>query len=156
MIKPHRKLIMINKTNIHFTPHYNYPQSFTAYEKTFVMLKPDSFQRNVSDTIMKRIDSKGLKVLTQWEGIAPRAKLEGNYSQYKEKPFFKDWINFLVSGKVKAMIIGCEDAISAVSSLKKEIRQEFAPGEKRFNLLHASDDLPSAKKECKNFFNVEI
>ena len=73
---------MINKTNIQFTPLYtkNYPQTFTAYEKTFVMLKPDSFQRNVDGIIMKKINSKGLKVLNEWEGIAPRKKLEGNYS----------------------------------------------------------------------------
>ncbi len=149
---------MINKTNIQFTPLYtkNYPQTFTAYEKTFVMLKPDSFQRNVDGIIMKKINSKGLKVLNEWEGIAPRKKLEGNYSQYKDKPFFTKWIDFLSSGKIKAMIIGGEDAVSAVSALKKQVREELAPGQKRFNLMHSSDDVESAKRECMNFFDTEI
>ncbi len=158
MIEPHRKLIMLNKTNIQFTPLYtkNYPQTFTAYEKTFVMLKPDSFQRNVDGIIMDKINSTGLKVLKQWEGIAPRQKLEENYSRHKEKPFFTTWIDFLSSGKIKAMIIGGEDAISAVSALKKSVREEFAPGQKRYNLMHSSDDTKSAQKECKNFFDIDI
>ena len=158
MIKPHRKLIMINKTNIHFTPLYtkNYPQTFTAYEKTFVMLKPDSFHRNIDGIIMKKIDSAGMKVLSQWEGIAPREKLERNYIQYKDKPFFSKWIDCLSSGKIRAMVIGGDDAISAVSGIKKSVREQYAPGQKRFNLMHSSDDVESAQKECKNFFDVEI
>ena len=54
------------------------------------------------------------------------------------------------------MIIGGEDAVSAVSALKKQVREELAPGQKRFNLMHSSDDVESAKRECMNFFDTEI
>lgn len=148
---------MINKTNnIHFTPQYKYNPSFMAYEKTFVMLKPDSFERKLDMVIINEIQKKGLKVLKSWEGMPAREKLEGNYEQYKNRSFFTDWIDFLQSGKIKAMIVGGEDAISEVNMLKFSLRDKYAQGERRINLLHASDDTDCAKKECKNFFDIEI
>lgn len=133
----------------------NYNPSFQAYEKTFMMLKPDSFKRNLDKTIMQKISENDLEIIQQWEGIAPRKKLEGNYSQYKNKSFFKEWIDFLQSGKIRALLVGGEDAISKINSLKKSIRNEFAPGERCFNLVHSSDDVNSAKKEITNFFDIE-
>ncbi len=135
--------------------HY-YRPSFQAYEKTFVMLKPDSFKRRLDREIMESLKSKHLDVLKQWEGIAPREKLEGNYVQHKNKSFFKEWIDFLQSGKIRALLVGGEDAIGEINSLKKSIRSSYAPGEKRFNLIHSSDDAECAKREIKNFFDVEI
>lgn len=135
---------------------YSYTPSFQAYEKTFMMLKPDSFSRNLDQTIMKKLSDKKLNVLQEWEGIAPREKLEANYRQHKNKSFFAEWIDFLSSGKVRALLVGGEDAVSEINSLKKAIRDEFAPGEKRFNLVHSSDDTASAKREIANFFDIEV
>ncbi len=133
-----------------------YTPTFQAYEKTFMMLKPDSFKRNLDTIIMKRLNDNNLEIIQQWEGIAPRKKLEGNYEQYKHKSFFKQWIDFLQSGKIRALLVGGEDAISKTSSIKREIRNEFAPGEKQANLIHSSDDVTSAKKEISNFFDIEV
>lgn len=142
---------------ITFSPNFNnrYSPSFQAYEKTFVMLKPDSFNRKLDSIIMKRIADKKLDILKQWEGIAPRKKLEENYIQHKDKPFFPAWIDFLQSGKIRALLVGGEDAIEAANALKKSVRQELAPGEKRFNLIHSSDDTTSAEREIHNFFDIE-
>ena len=54
------------------------------------------------------------------------------------------------------MLVGGEDAIDVVNALKKSVRQELAPGEKRFNLIHSSDDVESANREIHNFFDVEV
>lgn len=128
---------------------------FGAYEKTFVMLKPDSFQRGLDGKIMDGIHAAGLSVLKQWSGVPPRAKMEANYAAHKEKSFFQDWIDYLVSGKIKAMVLGGDDAILKSNNLKKAIRAEFAPGEKRFNLIHSSDDATSAEQEIAKFFDCK-
>lgn len=62
----------------------------------------------------------------------------------------------MVSGKIKAMVLGGEDAVARASTLKKSIRSQYAPGEKRFNLIHSSDDVESAKREIANFFDTEV
>lgn len=142
---------------ITLTPNFNnrYTPSFQAYQKTFVMLKPDSFERRLDGVIMKKLADNNLQVLKQWEGIAPREKMEVNYVQHKNKPFFPAWIDFLISGKIRAMLVGGEDAIEVVNTLKKSVRQELAPGEKRFNLIHSSDDTASAEREIHNFFDKD-
>lgn len=134
----------------------SYRPCFTAYEKTFVMLKPDAINRHLDSKIMDEIKSSGLTVLTQWNGTPTRSKMEGNYITHRDKFFFKDWIDFLVSGKIKAMVLGGEDAVARASTLKKSIRSQYAPGEKRFNLIHSSDDVESAKREIANFFDTEV
>ena len=115
---------------ITLSPNFNnrYTPSFQAYQKTFVMLKPDSFERHLDGVIMNRIADSHLQVLKQWEGVAPRKKLEENYAAHKNKSFFHSWIDFLQSGKIRAMLVGGEDAIDVVNALKKSVRQELAPG----------------------------
>lgn len=138
-----------------FKNTYTYNPSFQAYEKTFMMLKPDSFERNLNKKIVETIEENGLTILKEWEGVAPKEKLEGNYAQYKEKSFFREWIDFLRSGKIKAMLVGGEDAVSKGLELKNKIRIDFDAVNKRRNLLHSSDDINSAEREIKNFFDVE-
>lgn len=135
--------------------NYNSKLNFTAYERTFVMLKPDAMNRKLDSAIMQKINDSGLKVLKQWDGVPTREQMEGNYISHKNKSFFPEWIDFLISGKIRALIVGGEDAVSKASNLKKDIRSEFAPGEKRFNLIHSSDDVESAKREISNFFDVK-
>ncbi len=63
----------------------SYRPCFTAYEKTFVMLKPDAINRHLDSKIMDEIKSSGLTVLTQWNGTPTRSKMEGNYITHKDK-----------------------------------------------------------------------
>ncbi len=140
---------------MNITLYQNYNPYFQAYEKTFVMLKPDAIKRHLNNRIMEEIDHRGLSVLKEWNGVAPRDKMERNYTQHKNKSFFQDWIDFMVSGRIKALILGGDDAIEKVNLLKKFIRNEFAPGEKRYNLMHSSDDNEAAKREIANFFDYE-
>lgn len=133
-----------------------YAPTFAAYQKTFVMIKPDAFERKLDNEIMSKINDSGMKVLQNWNGIPSKEKMEGNYIQYKQKSFFDAWLKYLTSGNIRAMVIGGEESISVINSLKKIIRQQYAPGEKRFNLIHSSDDVASAKREIENFFDIEV
>lgn len=132
------------------------PLNFKGYEKTFMMIKPDAFHRNLEDVIEKKILESGLKISESFEGIAPRKKMENNYIAKQNKSFFKEWMDFLTSGKIKAIIVEGENAISKALHLKKNIRTQYAPNEKRFNLIHCSDDITNAKREIKNFFEIEV
>ena len=133
----------------------NYNQNFQAYEKTFVIIKPDAVRRNIESIILDKIKHSGLEILDEWSGIASRKMIEGNYIQYKDKPFFKDWIDFMVSGRLRAIILGGDDAILKASVIKKDIRNQYAPSEKRLNLIHCSDDIKSAQKEIANFLDTK-
>ena len=132
------------------------PIIFKGYEKTFVMIKPDAFHRNLDGIIEKNILKSGLKISKSFVGIAPRKKMENNYIAKRNKPFFNEWIDFLISDNVKAIIVEGDNAVLRALKLKKELRNQYAPNEKRFNLIHSSDDVASAKREIKNFFDIEI
>ena len=148
------------KTNysIQTTPPYHKFKTLTfkGYEKTFMMLKPDAFERKLDGIIEKNILESGLKISESFVGIAPRKKMENNYIAKKNKSFFNEWIDFLTSGKIRAIIVEGDNAIARALNLKKEIRNQYAPNEKRFNLIHCSDDLENAKREIKNFFDKEV
>lgn len=133
----------------------NYNQNFQAYEKTFVIIKPDAVRRNLEMTILDRIKETGLEVIEEWSGIAPQKMIEGNYIQYKEKPFFKEWVDFMMSGRLRAIVLGGDDAIDKASAIKKQVRSEYAPNEKRLNLIHCSDDVEAARKEIANFLDTK-
>ena len=138
-------------SHINYETKYYYP-TFQAYEKTFVMVKPDAFERNLDDTIMNQLVKTDLKISHQWEGIPNIEKVEKLYSQYKQKNFFKEWMDYLANGKIRVMIIEGEDAVNEVLNVKKQVRAEYAPNEKRYNLMHSSDTVDDAKREGGIFF----
>lgn len=126
--------------------------SFKAYERTFMIIKPDAFERKLEKVIENTIVDKGLKIAESFEGIAPRAKMENNYIAKKNKSFFKEWMDFLTSGKLKAFVVEGDDAITKALDVKAQIRRMYAPNEKRYNLVHCSDDTTNATREIINFF----
>ena len=145
----------INSTILHQysnNRHNKNNLSFKAYERTFMIIKPDAFERKLEKVIEKNIIDKGLKITESFEGIAPRMKMENNYIAKKHKSFFKEWIDFLTSGKLKAFVVEGDNAINKALDVKSEIRKIYAPNEKRYNLVHCSDDTINATREIINFF----
>lgn len=134
----------------------NYNPNFQAYEKTFVIIKPDAVKRNLEIEILNKIKNSGLEILEEWSGVAPRKMVEGTYIQYKEKPFFQEWVDFMMSGRLRAIVLGGDDAIDKASTIKKQVRSKYAPNEKRLNLIHCSDDIEEARKEIANFLDTKI
>ena len=142
---------------INFYTYINNSPSFSAHEKTFMMLKPDAYKRHLDKEILMELkEDKGLKITKEWEGIAPREKVEKNWESKRNKSFFNSWMDFMTSGKIKAMVVEGDNAISKVLNFKKKIREKFAPNQKRENLVHSSDDAKSANNEIKNFFDMNI
>lgn len=132
--------------NKHFRP------SFTAIERTFGMLKPDAFERSLDSVIVKEIEKNDFKILNSLKERASREKLEKNYLEHKDKPFFNEWMDFMQSSYVQGMVIEGENAITRFREFSKQIREKFAPGEKRRNLIHSSDSPDAAARELENFF----
>ena len=146
-------IINLKQYNTPISPINRKPKySFKAYEKTFMIIKPDAFERKLEHIIEQSILQKGLKITKNFEGIAPRTKIENNYIAKKNKPFFKAWIDFMTSGKLKALIVEGDEAITKALEIKTNIRNKYAPNEKRYNLIHCSDDKTNATREIINFF----
>lgn len=126
--------------------------NFGALQRTFVILKPDAFERNLAGYAEKRLGDLNFKVTKSWTGTADREKIEGHCIKKKGKDFFDDLVNFLTSGPIKVMVIEGEDAILRVRQFVENFRATYAPCERRKNLMHASDSVVEAEREIKNFF----
>lgn len=133
-------------------PKANFKPSFGVKERTFVMLKPDSFERGFVELIEDALRKQDLTIVESWTGNASRKKLEQHYREHRHKPFFGAWIDYLQSGNVKAMVVEGDDAIYRAKTLKLKIRAFFAPNQKRENLIHSSDTPSEATREIENFF----
>ncbi len=130
-------------------------------EKTFVMLKPDAVKRKFIGKIIQRFEDKGFEILNMKMMKISRELAEKHYEEHKGKDFYEGLVNFIISGRVVAMIIEGENAISAVrkmvgktNPLEAEagtIRGDFAYSTPD-NIIHASDSKKSAEREIKLFF----
>jgi nucleoside-diphosphate kinase len=90
-----------------------------------------------------------------------KEQAEVHYQEHKEKPFFQELVNFIISGPLIAMVISGENAIKAsrnmmgstnpIDAIAGTIRGDFALNV-RNNMIHGSDSLISAEKEIKYFF----
>ena len=133
-------------------------------EKTFVMVKPDGVQRGLIGEIIRRIERKGLKIvaikmLKIDEGLAER-----HYAEHREKPFFRNLIEYITSGPVVAMVVEGREAVKVVRNLvgatnpveanPGTIRGDFGIDIGR-NVVHASDSIESAEREISLFFKPE-
>ncbi len=133
-------------------------------ERTFVMVKPDGVQRGLIGEIIRRIERKGLKIvaikmLKIDEGLAER-----HYAEHREKPFFRNLIEYITSGPVVAMVVEGREAVKVVRNLvgatnpveanPGTIRGDFGIDIGR-NVVHASDSIESAEREISLFFKPE-
>ncbi|MCS7097610.1 MAG: nucleoside-diphosphate kinase [Candidatus Methanomethyliaceae archaeon] len=130
-------------------------------ERTFVMIKPDAIVRGLIGEIISRIERKGLKIVGMRMINLSEEEAEKLYEVHKNKPFYKDLVNFIRSAPVVIMAIEGESAISIMRRIigptdSKEappgtIRGDFSCS-KSMNIIHASDSLESAERELSIFF----
>lgn len=135
-------------------------------EPTFVIIKPDGYERNLSDQIIGRITKAGLVVEKQKDIYVTREQAERLYTEHKGKSFYDGLINYIMSGKVKVMVVTGEDAVSRLRDIMGNTDPEKAvPGTIRAdfkiakqngvvikNTVHGSDSVASAKREVGIFF----
>lgn len=137
-----------------------------AVERTLSIIKPDAVAKNVIGQIYSRFEKAGLKVIAARMTQLSRAQAEAFYGVHRERPFFKDLVDFMVSGPVMIQVLEGEDAIAKNRDLmgatdpKKAapgtIRADFADSIDA-NAVHGSDGPDTAATEIAFFFpSLEI
>ncbi len=133
-------------------------------EKTLILVKPDGVQRCLSGEILSRLEKRGLKIVALKMLRMDRALAERHYAVHREKPFFKDLVNFITSGPIIAAVLEGEKAVeSARQTMGATDPKKAAPGTIRadlginmeHNLIHGSDSPENAATEIAIFFSPE-
>lgn len=132
-----------------------------AVERTLSIIKPDAVAKNVIGQIVARFEAAGLTVIASRMVRLSRKDAEGFYAVHRERPFFKDLVDFMVSGPVVVQVLEGENAIQKNRDLmgatdpKKAaagtIRADFAQSIDA-NAVHGSDGVDTAKGEIAYFF----
>jgi nucleoside-diphosphate kinase len=132
-----------------------------AIERTLSIIKPDAVAKNVIGQIYARFEKAGLKVVAARMMHLSRGEAEAFYGVHRERPFFKDLVEFMISGPVMVQALEGENAIATHRDLmgatdpKKAapgtIRADFADSIDA-NAVHGSDGADTAKVEVGFFF----
>ncbi|AOJ68733.1 MULTISPECIES: nucleoside-diphosphate kinase [Burkholderia] len=132
-----------------------------ALERTLSIIKPDAVAKNVIGQIYSRFENAGLKIVAARMAHLSRADAEKFYAVHAERPFFKDLVEFMISGPVMIQVLEGEDAIlknrdlmGATDPKKAEkgtIRADFADSIDA-NAVHGSDAPETARGEVAFFF----
>jgi Nucleoside diphosphate kinase len=132
-----------------------------AIERTLSIIKPDAVGKNVIGKIYSRFETNGLKIVAAKMKHLSRREAEGFYAVHKERPFFKDLVEFMISGPVMIQVLEGESAIAKNRELmgatdpKKAapgtIRADFAQSVDA-NAVHGSDAPETAAVEIAYFF----
>lgn len=137
--------------------------SIPGVERTFVMIKPDAVDRALVGEIIRRMESKGLRLIAMKMMRPDRALAEKLYEIHRSRPFFNSLIDFIVSGTaVVAMVWQSSGAVPLVRMLIGQTHPDQAlPGtirgdycfERGKNLIHSSDSIENAAREINLFFD---
>jgi nucleoside-diphosphate kinase len=133
-----------------------------AIERTFSILKPDATARNLTGAINALIEKAGLRIVAQRRVRISRQQAETFYAVHRERPFFRDLVDFMISGPVVVQVLEGENAIATYRDImgatdpakaaSGTIRKLYAKsiGE---NSVHGSDAPETAAKEIAQFFS---
>ncbi len=135
-----------------------------AVERTLSIIKPDATRRNLTGAVVQRLEDGGLRVIAQRRIQLNRADAEGFYAVHKERPFFDDLCNFMISGPVVVQVLEGENAVTRnreiMGATNPEdadagtIRKDFAESLEA-NSVHGSDSAENAEIEIAFFFKDE-
>lgn len=133
-----------------------------ALERTFSIIKPDATRRNLTGAINARLEQAGLRIIAQKRIRMTRAQAEGFYGVHKERSFFGELVDFMISEPVVVQVLEGDNAVAKnrevmgatnpAEAAEGTIRKDFALniGE---NSVHGSDSLENAKNEIAFFFS---
>ena len=132
-----------------------------AVQRTLSIIKPDAVKKNVIGQIIARFEGAGLRIVAARLMHLSRAEAEGFYAVHRERPFFKDLVDFMISGQVLVQVLEGKDAIAKNRELmgatdpkkaaKGTIRADFADSIDA-NAVHGSDGPETARTEIAYFF----
>ncbi len=130
-------------------------------EQTLSIIKPDAVKKNVVGQILARFEEAGLRIAATKKIRLSRVDAEAFYAVHKDRPFFKDLVDFMISGPVVVSVLEGENAMAKNRELMGATNpQEAAPGTIRAdfadsidaNAVHGSDSLENAQIEINFFF----
>ena len=133
-----------------------------AVTRTFSIIKPDATKRNLTGAVTKMLEEAGLRVVASKRIQMSKEQAEGFYAVHKERPFFGELVEFMMSEPVVVQVLEGEDAVKrnrdimgATNPAEADdgtIRKEYALsiGE---NTVHGSDSEENAKIEIDYFFD---
>jgi nucleoside-diphosphate kinase len=132
-----------------------------AVERTLSIIKPDAVKKNVVGQILARFEAAGLRIVAARMMHLSRQEAEGFYAVHRERPFFRDLVEFMVSGPVLVQVLEGDNAIAKNRDLmgatdpkkaaKGTIRADFAESIDA-NAVHGSDGADTARTEIGYFF----
>ena len=133
-----------------------------AIERTLSIIKPDAVAKNVIGEIYTRFEKSGLKIVAAKMLQLDDESAGGFYAEHRERPFYKDLIEFMTSGPVMVTVLEGDDAVMMNRDLMGAtnpsdaaagtIRSDFANSIDA-NAVHGSDSTTSAKREIGYFFS---
>lgn len=132
-----------------------------AVEQTLSIVKPDAVRKDAIGRICARFEAAGLKIIAARMMHLSQAQAEGFYAVHRERPFFRDLVQFMTSGPVLVQVLEGENAIARNRELmgatdprkaaKGSIRADFADSIDA-NAVHGSDGAETARAEIAYFF----
>ena len=133
-----------------------------AIERTLSIIKPDATRQNLTGQINARFEEAGLRIVAQRRIHLTMEQAQGFYHVHKDRAFFDDLCNFMISGPVVVQVLEGENAIArnreimgATNPANADdgtIRKEFAESIEA-NSVHGSDAPDTAALEISYFFN---
>jgi len=135
-----------------------------ASERTLSIIKPDAVAKNVIGEIYARFEKAGLRIIAAKMLHLSREQAEGFYAVHQQRPFFKDLVDFMISGPVMVQVLEGENAIQINRDLMGATDpRKAAPGTIRAdfantvdeNAVHGSDSPETAKTEVDYFFSTQ-
>lgn len=138
--------------------------SLLTAEQTLSIIKPDAVENAQIGDIEAYFEASGLRIVAAKMTHLTREQAEAFYAVHKDRPFYKDLVNYMISGPVVVQVLEGEDAVAqnrkimgATDPAKASpgtIRADFGTDLQR-NAVHGSDSLENAKKEISFFFKSE-
>jgi nucleoside-diphosphate kinase len=133
-----------------------------AIERTFSIIKPDATARNLTGAINAMIEGAGLRLIAQRRTRITREQAETFYAVHRERPFFRELVEFMTSGPVVVQVLEGENAIARYREIMGATDPaKAAPGTIRKvhaksvgeNSVHGSDAPETAQQEIAQFFS---
>ena len=130
-------------------------------ERSLVLIKPDAMQRGLAGTIISRLQNEGLKLVALKMIHVDKALAERHYAIHKDKPFYKDLVDYIISTPIVAAVFEGDNAVERIRKVMGAtdpakaatgtIRKDYGLDVQR-NSTHASDSPENAEKEINLFF----
>jgi nucleoside-diphosphate kinase len=133
-------------------------------ERSLLLIKPDAIQRGLAGEIISRLERKGLKIVAVKMLQMNKTLAQRHYAIHKDKAFFNELVDFIISSPIIASVFEGKDAVSEIRRTMGETDPTKAlPGTIRgdlgldikHNLIHGSDSVDNASEEINLFFSVE-